>query len=117
MAHVLEIGGKDTLPKALAALGLGGHVALIGRVTGSGGAMEVGALSEHMGSMTSLDVGSREDFQQMNACIAKHKLKPVIDRPSASRKRPRRRVSRERQSLREGCDSPLTSLLVVADSR
>jgi NADPH:quinone reductase-like Zn-dependent oxidoreductase len=80
VAHVLEIGGKETLPKALAALGLGGHVALIGRVTGSASAMEVGALSEHMGSMTSIYVGSREDFRQMNVFIGKHKLKPVIDR-------------------------------------
>jgi NADPH:quinone reductase-like Zn-dependent oxidoreductase len=80
VAHVLEIGGKDTLPKALAALELGGHVALIGGLTGFGGALEVGALTQRLGSMTSLYVGSREDFEQMNAFIAKHRLKPVIDR-------------------------------------
>jgi NADPH:quinone reductase-like Zn-dependent oxidoreductase len=80
VAHVLEIGGKDTLPKALAALELGGHVALIGGLTGFGGALEVGALTKRLGSMTSLYVGSREDFEQMNAFIAKHRLKPVIDR-------------------------------------
>jgi len=80
VAHVLEIGGKDTLPNALAALELGGHVALIGGLTGFGGTMELGALTARMGSMTSIYVGSREDFQQMNAFIAKHKLRPVIDR-------------------------------------
>ena len=31
---MLEIGGKDTLPRALASLGLGGHVALIGGLSG-----------------------------------------------------------------------------------
>jgi NADPH:quinone reductase-like Zn-dependent oxidoreductase len=80
VAHVLEIGGKDTLPRALASLGLGGHVALIGGLTGFGGAMDVGALTGRMGSMTSIYVGSREDFEQMNAFIARTRLKPVIDR-------------------------------------
>ena len=80
VSQVLEIGGKDTLPKALAALALGGHIALIGGLTGFDGAMEVGALSGRLGSMTSIYVGSREDFEAMNAFIARHKLKPVIDR-------------------------------------
>jgi NADPH:quinone reductase-like Zn-dependent oxidoreductase len=80
VGHVLEIGGKDTLPRALEALGLGGHVALIGGLTGFDGAMDVGALTGRMGSMTSIYVGSRQDFEQMNAFIAKNKLKPVIDR-------------------------------------
>jgi NADPH:quinone reductase-like Zn-dependent oxidoreductase len=88
VAHVLEIGGKDTLPKALAALGLGGHVALIGGLTGFGGEMNVGALTGRMGSMTSIYVGSREDFEQLNAFIAKHKLKPVIDRVFAFEEAP-----------------------------
>lgn len=80
VSHVLEIGGKDTLPKALAALGLGGHVALIGGLTGFEGSIDVGALTGSLGSMTSIYVGSREDFEAMNEFIAKHKLKPVIDR-------------------------------------
>ena len=80
VSHVLEIGGKDTLPKAVKALGLGGHVALIGGITGFGGQLDVSALTGRMGSMTSIYVGSREDFEQMNAFITKHKLKPIIDR-------------------------------------
>lgn len=80
VSHVLEIGGKDTLPRALAALGLGGHVALIGGLTGFEGSMEVGALTGRLGSMTSIYVGSRADFEAMNEFIVRHKLKPVIDR-------------------------------------
>jgi NADPH:quinone reductase-like Zn-dependent oxidoreductase len=67
-------------PAALGSLGLGGHVALIGGLTGFGGTMDTGALTGRMGSMTSIYVGSREDFEAMNAFIAQHKLKPVIDR-------------------------------------
>jgi NADPH:quinone reductase-like Zn-dependent oxidoreductase len=80
VSHVLEIGGKDTLPRALAALGLGGHVALIGGLTGFEGNVEVGALTGRLGAMTSIYVGSRADFEAMNEFIARHKLKPVIDR-------------------------------------
>jgi len=80
VSHVLEIGGKDTLPRALASLGLAGHVALIGGLTGFEGNVEVGAITDRLGSLTSIYVGSREDFESMNAFISRHKLKPVIDR-------------------------------------
>jgi NADPH:quinone reductase-like Zn-dependent oxidoreductase len=80
VSHVLEIGGKDTLPRALAALGLGGHVALIGGLTGFEGNVDVGALTGRLGVMTSIYVGSRADFEAMNEFIARHKIKPVIDR-------------------------------------
>jgi NADPH:quinone reductase-like Zn-dependent oxidoreductase len=80
VSQVLEIGGKDTLPRALAALGLGGHVALIGGLTGFEGSVDVGAVTGRLGSLTSVYVGSRADFEAMNEFIARHKLKPVIDR-------------------------------------
>ena len=35
VAHVLEVGGQETLPKAVQALGFGGHIALIGGLSGS----------------------------------------------------------------------------------
>lgn len=88
VSHVLEIGGKDTLPKALASLGLGGHVALIGGLTGFEGSVDVGAVTGRLGSLTSIYVGSREDFEAMNAFIAKHQVKPVIDRVFAFEEAP-----------------------------
>lgn len=80
VSHVLEIGGKDTLPKALGSLALAGHVALIGGLTGFDASLTTGQLSGRMGSMTAIYVGSREDFEAMNAFVAQHKLRPVIDR-------------------------------------
>jgi len=88
VSHVLEIGGKDTLPKALAALGLGGHVALIGGLTGFEGSVDVNAVTENLGTLTSIYVGSREDFEAMNAFIAQHRIKPVIDRVFAFEEAP-----------------------------
>lgn len=78
--HVLEVGGKDTLPRALRALAPGGHIALIGGLTGFDGAIPVGAITAVQGSVTGIYVGSRADFEAMNAFIAKHKIKPVVDK-------------------------------------
>jgi NADPH:quinone reductase-like Zn-dependent oxidoreductase len=78
--HVLEVGGKDTLPRALRALALGGQVALIGGLTGFNGQIDVGAVSGVQGTVRGIYVGSRADFAAMNAFIAKHRLKPIIDK-------------------------------------
>jgi NADPH:quinone reductase-like Zn-dependent oxidoreductase len=78
--HVLEVGGKDTLPRALRSLAPGGHIALIGGLTGFDGQIPVGALTTVQGSVTGIYVGSRADFEAMNAFIAKHQLKPVVDK-------------------------------------
>jgi NADPH:quinone reductase-like Zn-dependent oxidoreductase len=81
--HVLEVGGKDTLPRALKALALGGQVNLIGGLTGFNGQIDVGAVSGVQGTVRGIYVGSRADFTAMNAFIAKHALKPVIDKTFA----------------------------------
>jgi NADPH:quinone reductase-like Zn-dependent oxidoreductase len=76
--EVLEVGGQDTLPRALASLAPSAHIALIGGLTGFGGAIPAGALMTRNASVSGLYVGSRENFEAMNAFIAKHHLKPVI---------------------------------------
>jgi NADPH:quinone reductase-like Zn-dependent oxidoreductase len=78
--HVLEVGGKDTLPKAVSSLALGGHIALIGGLSGFDGNLPVGAIMGTSSTVRGIYVGSRADFEAMNEFIAKHKLKPVIDR-------------------------------------
>ena len=78
--HVLEVGGKDTLQKALASVGPGGQVALIGGLGGFGGQIPGPALIGANITVNGLYVGSRENFEAMNAFIVKHKVKPVIDK-------------------------------------
>ena len=78
--HVLEVGGVDTLPKAVASLAFGGHIALIGGLSGFGGNIPAMGLLGRSGSATGIYVGSREDFVNMNAFISKHRIRPVIDR-------------------------------------
>lgn len=76
--EVLEVGGKETLPRALATLAPGGHIALIGGLSGFGGVIPAGLLMARNASVSGLYVGSRENFEAMNAFIARHDVKPVI---------------------------------------
>jgi NADPH:quinone reductase-like Zn-dependent oxidoreductase len=78
--QVLEVGGKDTVGKAAASLGMGGHIALIGGLSGFGGTLGVSDLTSRGANVSSIFVGSRADFEAMNAFIDKHKIRPVIDR-------------------------------------
>jgi NADPH:quinone reductase-like Zn-dependent oxidoreductase len=78
--EVLEVGGKDTLSHALASLAPGGHIALIGGLSGFGGNIPALELLDRNESVSGIYVGSREHFEAMNAFIAQHNLKPVIDR-------------------------------------
>jgi NADPH:quinone reductase-like Zn-dependent oxidoreductase len=78
--HVLEVGGRDTLPKALEALAYEGHVALIGGLSGFASDVPVGRLMGSGARATGIYVGSRADFEAMNRFIAQHKIRPVVDR-------------------------------------
>jgi NADPH:quinone reductase-like Zn-dependent oxidoreductase len=78
--HVLEVGGRDTLPKALEALGLEGHIAMIGGLSGFASDVPVGRLMTSGASVTGIYVGSRADFEAMNRFITQHKIRPLVDR-------------------------------------
>jgi NADPH:quinone reductase-like Zn-dependent oxidoreductase len=78
--HVLEVGGRDTLPKALEALGFEGHIAIIGGLSGFASDVPVGRLMTSGASVTGIYVGSRADFDAMNRFIAQHKIRPIVDR-------------------------------------
>jgi NADPH:quinone reductase-like Zn-dependent oxidoreductase len=78
--QTLEVGGAGTLAQSLAALAHGGHVALIGGLSGFGGDIPGGALVGRNASVTGITVGSRADFEALNTFLAKHAIRPVIDR-------------------------------------
>lgn len=80
VAQVVEVGGAGTLSKSLRAVKTGGRVSLIGVLTG--GKAEVDVLPILMRNLTvqGIFVGSRDMFEDMNAAIEKHALRPVIDR-------------------------------------
>ena len=74
------MGGKQTLPKTLASLAPGGHVALIGGLTEFGGDIPAYALIGGNATASGLYVGSRADFEALLAFLAKHPFKPAIDK-------------------------------------
>jgi NADPH:quinone reductase-like Zn-dependent oxidoreductase len=78
--QVLEVGGQDTLPRALQALAFGGHVAIIGGLSGFASDVPVGVLMGLNATASGIYVGSRADFEALNAFLTEHKIKPVVDK-------------------------------------
>lgn len=78
--QVLEVGGQDTLPRAVEALGYGGHIAIIGGLSGFASDVPVGALMGLNATASGIYVGSRADFEALNAFLSEHKIKPVVDK-------------------------------------
>lgn len=77
--HAVELGGPGTLQKTLASMALGGHVALIGTLTGFGG--DIPARSLIMGSLRlgAVVVGSRADHVAVQDLLVAKGQRPVID--------------------------------------
>jgi NADPH:quinone reductase-like Zn-dependent oxidoreductase len=77
--HVIEIGGPGTLPQSIAACRMGGHIALIGVLTGISGEVPTYMLFSSQLRVTGIMVGSAKDQLDMNRAIAANKIKPIID--------------------------------------
>jgi NADPH:quinone reductase-like Zn-dependent oxidoreductase len=77
---VIDVGGAATLARALEALAFDGHVAMIGTLSGSAETIPTAPLFDAGARLTAIYVGSRADFEAMNAFIVEHDLHPVIDR-------------------------------------
>jgi NADPH:quinone reductase-like Zn-dependent oxidoreductase len=78
--QVLEVGGKETLPHALASLGQGAHLALIGGLSAFGGDIPMMSLLGKGASVSSIYVGSRADLEALLAFVERHHIQPVVDR-------------------------------------
>ena len=77
--HVLDVVGQETLTRAIDALAYDGRVAIIGGLSGRLDALPLQPLPNGS-SVTNIFVGSRDDFEAMNAFLIEHQLHPVIDR-------------------------------------
>ncbi len=80
VSHLLELGGPDTFDRSLRAIAAGGRIAQIGVFTGLGPQSNLFRLQLINADINGINVGSGEQFTAMNAFIAAHKIKPVIDR-------------------------------------
>jgi NADPH:quinone reductase-like Zn-dependent oxidoreductase len=78
--HVIEVGGPGTLTQSITACRTGGHIALIGVLTGFAGEVSIPALFSNQIRISGISVGSRADQEDMIRAITANRLKPVIDR-------------------------------------
>jgi NADPH:quinone reductase-like Zn-dependent oxidoreductase len=78
--HIVEVGGAGTVGESLKAVRIGGHVSIIGVLTGFSEKIEIAHILGGNARVQGITVGSRESFEQMCRAIALHKIKPVIDR-------------------------------------
>lgn len=77
--HVVEVGGSGTLARSLNAIRIGGHIAMIGALSGSGQFSPVHVFMKAI-RLQGVFTGSRQMFEDMNNAIALNKLRPVIDK-------------------------------------
>lgn len=80
--HVVEVGGAGTLARSINTAKIGGHVALIGALTGAAGFNPTTVFMKSI-RLQGIFTGSRALFEQMNNAIAVNNLKPIIDRTFA----------------------------------
>ena len=78
--HVIEVGGPATLPQSIAACRIGGHLALIGVLTGRGGEIPTALMMARQLRLQGLIVGSRAEQHDMIRGLEAMRIKPVIDR-------------------------------------
>ena len=77
--HVVEVGGPGTLKQSLQAVTVGGHIALIGVLTGREGQIPTGLLMAKQVRLQGLVVGNRRQQQDYIAALEQNELRPVID--------------------------------------
>ncbi|APX93745.1 NAD(P)-dependent alcohol dehydrogenase [Halomonas sp. 1513] len=77
--HVIEVGGPGTLPQSIDAVRIGGHIALIGILTGRGGEVPTIKLMAKQARLQGLIVGSRAQQQEMVRGIEAIGVRPIID--------------------------------------
>jgi len=78
--HVMEVGGPGTLAQSITACRTGGHIALIGVLTGFAGEVSIPALFSNQIRISGISIGNRADQEDMIRAISANRLKPVVDR-------------------------------------
>lgn len=81
--HVIEVGGPATFPQSMGACRLGGHIAVIGLLSGIEARVSIPALFSAQLRISGISIGSRADQEDMIRAIEVNGLKPVIDRSFA----------------------------------
>jgi NADPH:quinone reductase-like Zn-dependent oxidoreductase len=77
---IIEVGGSGTLPQSVRAIAMGGHISMIGVLTGIQGEVPTAELFQKNAVISGITVGSRANQQDMVQAINTTGIRPVIDR-------------------------------------
>lgn len=77
--QVIEVGGPGTLAQSIAACRPGGHISLIGVLTGVSGEVPTALMMMKQLTLKGITVGSRADQMDLVRAINASGIKPVID--------------------------------------
>ena len=77
--HVVEVGGAGTLARSINAVRIGGHVAMIGALTGAANFNPITVFMKAI-RLQGIFTGSKAMFEDMNKAITVNKMRPVVDR-------------------------------------
>lgn len=77
--QVIEVGGPGTLSQSIRACAVGGHIALIGVLTGGAGEIPTGLLMAKQIRLQGLIVGSRQHQRDFVRALDATGIRPVID--------------------------------------
>lgn len=77
--HVVEVGGGDTLGRSITSVRLGGHVAMIGALSGPAGFNPISIFMKAI-RLQGIFVGSRKMLEDLCRAVEVNGLKPVVDR-------------------------------------
>lgn len=78
--HVVEVGGPGTLSQSIEAVRVGGHISLIGVLTGGAGEVPTAALMAKQARLQGLIVGSRREQQDFVRALDGGAIRPIVDR-------------------------------------
>jgi NADPH:quinone reductase-like Zn-dependent oxidoreductase len=81
--HVIEVGGPATFGQSMVACRFGGHIAVIGLLSGVVAEVNIPALFSAQLRVSGISIGSRADQEDMIRAIDVNGLTPVIDRSFA----------------------------------
>ena len=78
--HVIEVGGPATLAQSMVAARIGGHIAVVGILSGTTGTLPLLSVLTRQLRLQGLVVGSRRHQMEMIRAIDATGLRPIIDR-------------------------------------
>lgn len=78
--HIIEVGGPQTLQQSITAVAVGGHISLIGVLTGFQGEVPTASLMFKQARLQGLIVGNRRQQQEYVAALEQADALPIIDK-------------------------------------